>query len=331
MATKWQELNIDDEKLEIVIDDDKQELHSDDDDADSGSGKTKTEELEPEDEEDEIESETDTKEEKIRKIRKRPRHERREKALVAKLKNQSAELEHFKTEFEKIKTDIGAVKISNTVDATVADIMSKLSTTKAKLAKTKETGDFEGEAEALAELSMLALDLRVAQANKKTPVVETKAETKVEKQTQTEVPEAFLDWSDENPWFNDPADKDERKLRRHIQRKANELIESGEYAADDDDLYEEINDEAKKFIKRNKLKVEGFDAVEDEQEKKSKSSPVGGGREQFIQHAKDGSTRIHLTAAEKKTADRLGVDYKEYAKQKINMSNQTKSGYMDVF
>jgi DNA repair exonuclease SbcCD ATPase subunit len=337
-AMKWQEVDIeydDDETDEL---DDDQQIEDSDDDIDTGDEKDDEEDQKAQEEETGENEEPDTSEktgveDKKKERRRKSRATKRIHQLNQKLREQS---EKYEKDLAEIRNSLSAKDQTAEIQGEINSLQTKVQSATQKLAKAKEDNDATAEAQAQAELTQSTFALQLANLRKNTPAPQQNTDDNVKDDVGDpgDVPEAFSDWQEDNEWFSDPDSRDERRLKRYASKIANQLAADG-YTAADDDFYEELDIALQDFVTEKGLDVEGFEVeTKKPTKKRSKKTPTGASDQTpFIKRSKkDGKVTIRLTKGERETAERLGIDPKDYAKQKVKLNTTKNIGnYVNIF
>lgn len=337
---------IDDDDLEIIVDDDETEVEDDEGEVDAEPDADDDDSEEDGEDEKDSEEEDSRSKKSERKTRRRgsrqrdsekARLEERNNALQNSIKEIRDELSSFKTERETTNLDQQIQAFQNEMDS-LDD----------RYAEAMENNDAKALSEINRKVSDLTLKKTIAEAEKKSRASKantTRDDTRAGQQgtdveSNAPVPPAYLDWVEDNVWFEEPQGAAERRLKRFAEQKAWELADKDPKEFEYDDFYDDLNKEIKNYVKKKKLKVEGFEDLlssdndETSTRKKRRKSPTQPRNdEKLITKTKDGKLRVSLTADEKEIADRLGVSLEQYAKRKFQLKNSKKSktGYTPIF
>lgn len=261
------------------------------------------------------------KEEKPRKRSGRSRAKKRIEQLASENKKLKDELNSRIDQLEQKST-------ATNIQSRISDLDDKLTTLKSRIAKAYQEEQFDLAADLTEQMSELKIDRKVLAA---TSQEKPKKEEPRETQTTQEpyVPEAQEDWVEENPWFEDPESRDEKRLARYIKKQGRKLVQDEGYELDEDELYEELTSLAQKYVAEKKLSVDGFELPKEEAPKKKVSPSTPKTRSSGVTK-KGNKITVKLSPEEQRVARRFGMSDEEYAREKIAMENKSKTGYTPI-
>ena len=342
----WKTLELpkkgDDTDFEIELD-----LENDDNENESGSAvetsddeesqeqKTQESSDEQDDEQSEASQEEEQKEEVKSDRRKRTgktRAKRRIEAQQRALKEKDDAIVALNKRLEALEQGSTTANL----DSKITTLEDKARRLGSEVAAANKEGEYEKAATLQAELTDVLVDVKVLKAQKTAaPKSSDKRQPKEDESSNyqnapQELPEAFLDWQDENPWFEEPETRDERRLARYIRKQGSRLTQEEGFEPDDDDLYEELQELAAKFVADKGLDVEGFEKPK-KVEKTTKRAPVSENHRDSGVKKKGKRITVKLTEDEQRIARRFGMTNEEYAKSKIAQDQKTKTGWTTVF
>ena len=293
----------------------------------------------PESPEEKVQEETKENKEEVKepevkgKSRAKRRIERlnREKKIVEeRLSNENAEL---KRRLEALEQGTNTSQI----ETKITSLEDNARTLQSQIAAANKDGEYEKAASLQSQLTDVLVDVKVLKATKENTTAKAKTGTteQANERPATQVennPEALEDWIDENPWFQDPDGPQERRLARYIKNQGRKLIQEEGFQADDDDLYDTLNELAAKFVKEKNYDIDGFEkAVEKPETKKEKRGPSTETPRDSGVSKVGNKIKVKLTEDERRIAKRFGMSDEDYAKQKILLEDKKTGSWSSVF
>jgi len=141
------------------------------------------------------------------------------------------------------------------------------------------------------------------------------------------IPEAAVQWGQENPWFDNPTNIDEAIKADAVKRFALQLVNQGE-DPNDPDFFDQIDEEIERRFPAGQTQES---TKESAPAQKSQNAPVVGGnpRGHPVVRTRPGKKTYRLTADDKQRIDELGITPQQYVKN-LQQYEKTEGGWTEI-
>lgn len=147
-------------------------------------------------------------------------------------------------------------------------------------------------------------------------------------QPQPQAPEAALNWSEDNPWFERPTTQDEAIKADAVRRIALDLVRQGNNPADEE-FYEQIDEELQKYFPEKPTKSEGDEVQDHADPTPPRRQPVVGGNARGAATVRRGRRKVRLTPQDRRMIDEMGISAEEYVRNKEKADN-SQGGWTEI-
>lgn len=317
-----------DSEDDIVVDDLNEDEEEEEENEDEDWDTEEDSDEEFEDDEDEEEDDSDEELEKTEKKSKREND--RVRTLVEQRKATEAALEKERKEKLALRTQM--IELQKATQKTNTNLLTNhIKSLKGQMVKAQEDGEVEQLIDLQEQLNKTQMDLNQLENWKPEEITEAEKRAATHKVEPT--PMAAQDWFEDNPWFQNPQTKQDRKRQREAIAYADILVDEG-YSLESEALYEMVNE------RLEKLGLANTDENDVESKKSSKKSSKGRKTSkkrisQTVQGAsrspnsrknKSSRKKIILSPEQQRIAALCGMSNQEYAQELIKIEQSKKSG-----
>jgi len=252
--------------------------------------------------------------EKTKAPEKPSRSEQRIRELVAKQKELEAQLERERQEKLAFKKQNRASEASS-IDSEISKLETNMGSIEEKMKRAMEEQDTENFLKLQKELTASQVELMVAKTAKSRLAAEDSEPEQDRRSSQREatqnqrpqLPKPLLDWKKRNDWF----EKDRARTGMALGINA-ELLEEG-YDPTSAEFYEEIDSRMSAILGTSRKQPEGATPT------KKKILPVGESSKASP------PASVQVTSKDRAFAKKMGIDPKEYLRQKAAYEAQKSS------
>lgn len=299
-------LDDDDDDFEIAEEEDNEEEYEDTEEDDLGEGDDEEEAEEPE-EKPRGKREND-------RIRTLIEERNRERDATRKAREENLSLQKQMVEMQK-----------KTVESTKGVLKNHVDSLKAQMAQAHENDDTKTYVDLNSQLTKAQTDLAALEAWE---APEIPKEIPEEKHNDT--PQAFMDWSYDNPWFAKPESRDDRIKKQEAIDYSETLVKKG-YSMETKEFFDMIDDHIDSLglaeEKPNEVKSKQKSEKSSKRRKKSKiSQTVQGASRTTASKKKSNKNKIVFTKSDLELIDALGLTPAEYAEEMIRLEKTKKTG-----
>lgn len=322
--------NTEDDDFDLVLEDDDFDpnLGLDDEDDDEDFEEVLEEEEEDDDAEEDNLEDGDDEEEDQEEPSRGPRENDRIRTLIEE-RNTQKELVR-KAQEETLEVQKQMVELQkNTVSSTKEVLKNHVESLKSQMVKAHEDDDTTAYVDLQAKLNKAQTDLSALESWTPPETPEGPKEDSKEN-SQIAPPRAFTDWSNDNPWFQNPLNRDEVKMQREAIVYADILSAEG-YSMETEEFFEKINQRLEQLglAPKGKTNVESKNNDKNSskgRKKKKISQTVQGGSRTPASKKKSNRNKVTLTAEQQNIARLMGMSNAEYAKELIRIEKAEQSG-----
>lgn len=222
-----------------------------------------------------------------------------------------------------------------TVKSNIDILKNQIESLKVQLTKAHSEGDHSSVVDLQTKLSDAQLQLKSYESWKPEEKQKPKEETETTAKPSTETPPVeFLEWSEQNPWFENPKSKLDRDKQAEAILYSQKLALEG-YSLEDEELYEMVDKRLEKLglaktttnrVKSKKPKDKTSKVTSSKRRKKKISQTVQGASRTSSKKSTLNKNKVTLTPEQMKIAELYGISYEDYAKEVLKIQKADEKG-----